>query len=131
MKKFGSRAQVMHNRALMTSGGLTKKDLTYNNKNCIVSKRASNRAKKDMRLQKAGFITTKGEFKLFNKQNGGAIEGYLKYVQANLVGYVRNSDGRMTQQEITMTKDIERIKKKFRKKSTEEKKKANYINNKR
>ena len=121
----------MHNRALMTSGGLTKKDLTYNNKNCIVSKRASNRAKKDMRLQKAGFITTKGEFKLFNKQNGGAIEGYLKYVQANLVGYVRNSDGRMTQQEITMTKDIERIKKKFRKKSTEEKKKALYSSYKR
>lgn len=76
----------MHNRALMTSGGLRKKDLTYNNKNCIVSKRASNRAKKDMRLQKAGFITTKGEFKLFNKQTGGAIERYLQYVQMAIKG---------------------------------------------
>lgn len=80
----------MHNRALMTSGGLTKKDLTYNNKNCIVSKRASNRAKKDMRLQKAGFITTKGEFKLFNKQTGGAINGYLQYVQMAIKGTCRD-----------------------------------------
>ena len=62
MQRIGSRAQVMHGNAKMTGGGLMKKDLTYNKAGKIVSKKMSKMAKKEMRLQKAGYITTKGVF---------------------------------------------------------------------
>ena len=62
MIRVGSRAQVMHGNAKMTGGGLRKKDLTYNNSGKIVSKKMSKIAKNEMRLQKAGYITTKGVF---------------------------------------------------------------------
>ena len=71
MQRIGSRAQVMHGNAKMTGGGLMKKDLKYNNSGKIVSRRMSRIAKKEMRLQKAGYITTKGVFQLFQKQMGG------------------------------------------------------------
>jgi len=67
----GSRAQVMHGTALHTSGGLTKKDLKYNKSGKkIVSRRRSTLAKKQKRLEKAGWGYKEGEFgavKLNNK----------------------------------------------------------------
>ena len=68
MKARGSRAEVMHGKAKRTSGGLMKKDLKYNKRRKIVSKRASARAKKDNRLVKAGYKTKKGVFSLNKKR---------------------------------------------------------------
>jgi hypothetical protein len=59
---IGSRAQVMHGTAIKTAGGLTKKDLVYNKGGRIVSRKRSMRAKKEKRLQKAGYHTRKGVF---------------------------------------------------------------------
>jgi hypothetical protein len=64
----------MHGTARQTSGGLKKKDLKYNKHRNIVSKKMSTLAKKEKRLQKAGYITTKGIFKLFKKQSGGVSQ---------------------------------------------------------
>tara|TARA_B100000963_G_scaffold361483_1_gene397151 strand:- start:52 stop:1692 length:1641 start_codon:yes stop_codon:yes gene_type:complete len=47
MQRVGSRAQVMHGNAKMTGGGLKKKDLKYNKQGRIVSKKMSQRAKKE------------------------------------------------------------------------------------
>ena len=62
MQRVGSRAQVMHGNAKMTGGGLRKKDLKYNKQGKIVSKKMSKLAKKEKRLQKAGYTTVKGQF---------------------------------------------------------------------
>ncbi len=70
MKTIGTRAEVMHSVAKRTSGGLTKKDLKYNKQGRIVSVKMSNRAKKEKRLEKAGFKPVKGKFKLFKKSDG-------------------------------------------------------------
>ncbi len=70
IKAVGTRAEVMHGTAKHTSGGLTKKDLKYNKQGRIVSVKMSNRAKKEKRLEKAGFKPTKGKFKLFKKSDG-------------------------------------------------------------
>ncbi len=70
MKTIGTRAEVMHGTAKKTSGGLTKKDLKYNKQGRIVSVKMSERAKKEKRLEKAGFKPTKGKFKLFKKSDG-------------------------------------------------------------
>ena len=64
-KAIGSRAEVFHGNARHTSGGLTRNDLKLNKRGEIVSIRASNRAIKEKRLEKAGYKTKKGEFKLF------------------------------------------------------------------
>tara|TARA_B100001094_G_scaffold282687_1_gene294924 strand:- start:456 stop:710 length:255 start_codon:yes stop_codon:yes gene_type:complete len=65
MKTEGTRAEVMHGKAMRTSGGLTKKELKYNKQGRIVSKKKSQIAKKDKRLEKAGYKTKKGEFGSF------------------------------------------------------------------
>ena len=70
MQRVGTRAQVMHGNAKQTSGGLEKNDLKYNKQGKIVSKMMSIIAKNENRLQKAGYITRKGIFKLFRKQSG-------------------------------------------------------------
>lgn len=62
MRKRGSRAQVMNGTALRTPGGLRKKDLKYNKQGRIVSKKKSIRAKREKRLEKAGYKTEKGVF---------------------------------------------------------------------
>ena len=64
-KATGTRAEVMHGTAAHTSGGLRKEDLMYNKQGKIVSKKASARAKKEKRLEKAGYKTKKGEFGAF------------------------------------------------------------------
>ena len=72
MKTIGSRAEVWHGTAKKTSGGLFKKDLKKNKRGRIVSKKMSNRAKKEKRLEKAGYKTKKGVFKKFKaKKKGG------------------------------------------------------------
>jgi predicted Zn-dependent protease len=71
MLRVGSRAQVMHGNAKMTGGGLKKKDLKYNKQGKIVSKEMSTRAKKEKRLQKAGYTTKKGQFGAVRIMRGG------------------------------------------------------------
>ena len=65
-KKFdaleGSRAQVMHGTAYKTSGGLTKSHLVMNKHGRIVSAAKHRTAKKEKRLEKAGYFTKKGKF---------------------------------------------------------------------
>ena len=73
MQRVGSRSQVMHGNAKMTAGGLRKKDLKYNKQGKIVSKKMSQRAKKEKRLQKAGYITKKGQFGVIRIMKGGRI----------------------------------------------------------
>jgi len=70
----GSRAQVWHDTAYKTSGGLTKSDLIQNKAGRIVSKSKHNSAKKEKRLLKHGYGTKKGKFghvKLNNKSKKG------------------------------------------------------------
>ena len=75
-QKIGSRAQVMHGTAKMTGGGLKKKDLKYNKHGKIVSKKLSAIAKREKRLEKAGYTTIEGQFGAM--QIGGAGEGKRK-----------------------------------------------------
>lgn len=67
MARVGSRAQVMHGTAHHTSGGLTKGDLKMNKWGRIVSRKKSMKAKKDKRLEKAGYKTRKGKFGVVKK----------------------------------------------------------------
>ena len=69
-KTVGSRAEVWHGTAKKTSGGLMRKDLKMNKRGRIVSRKMSNRATKERRLEKAGFKTKKGVFKKFKKSDG-------------------------------------------------------------
>ena len=65
MKTEGTRAEVMHGTARRTSGGLTKGDLKYNKSGRIVSKKKSQQAKKDKRLEKV----TKSQLETFIKNH--------------------------------------------------------------
>ena len=67
MKSIGSRAEVFHNNARHTSGGLAKKDLLKNKHGEIVSRKKHFQAKKDKRLEKAGYFTQKGKFGFVRK----------------------------------------------------------------
>jgi hypothetical protein len=58
----GSRAQVWHGTAYKTSGGLTKSQLIMNKHGRIVSSAKHRTAKKEKRLEKAGYFTKKGKF---------------------------------------------------------------------
>ena len=76
----GTRAQVWHETAYKTSGGLTKHDLFKNKAGRIVSKAKHNSAKKEMRLVKAGYGTKKGKFGFVklnkNKSKRGGTSHY-------------------------------------------------------
>ncbi len=61
-KLIGSRAQVWHGTAYKTDGGLCKCDLLMNKHGHIVSKKKSQTAKKEKRLEKHGYFTVKGKF---------------------------------------------------------------------
>ena len=63
----GSRAQVMHETAYKTSGGLVMSDLKYNKNRNIVSRKKSKIAKDEKRLEKAGYKPKKGKFVLMRK----------------------------------------------------------------
>ena len=58
----GSRAQVWHGTAYRTAGGLVKSGLTQNKHGRIVSSLKHKTAKKEKRLEKAGYKTEKGKF---------------------------------------------------------------------
>jgi hypothetical protein len=58
----GSRAQVWHQTAYKTSGGLEKHQLMQNKHGRIVSRKKHGTAKKEKRLEKAGYKTRKGKF---------------------------------------------------------------------
>ena len=66
--RYGSRAKVMHGKCLMTRGRLIRSDLRYNKRGRIVSRRASDRAKRDNRLERMGYTTKPGRFILFKKK---------------------------------------------------------------
>jgi len=64
----GSRAQVYNRTAYKTSGGLTYDDLVMNKWGRIVSAKKHKTAKKEKRLEKAGFFAKKGKFGYVRKQ---------------------------------------------------------------
>ena len=68
---IGSRAQVIHGSAKQTGGGLTKKQLKYNKRGKIVSRKASKAERKSNNLVKAGYLTRKGLFDIVNVYKGG------------------------------------------------------------
>jgi len=70
VKAVGSRAEVWHGNANHTSGGLEKKHLMMNKRGRIVSLKKHKTAKKQKRLEKAGFKPKRGTFKLFKKSDG-------------------------------------------------------------
>ena len=59
---IGSRAQVWHGSSYKTKGNLIKSDLLMNKRGHVVSKKVYNRAKREKRLEKAGYFTQKGKF---------------------------------------------------------------------
>lgn len=58
----GSRVQVFRGVAYKTSGGLTKKNIYKNKRGRYVSLKKHKTAKKEKRLEKAGYKTNKGKF---------------------------------------------------------------------
>ena len=70
---IGSRAQVHHGTAYKTAGGLTKDKILMNKNGRIVSRKKHTTAKKEKRLEKAGWGTVDGKFgavKLSAKKRG-------------------------------------------------------------
>lgn len=70
----GSRAQVWHENAYKTAGGLTREHLLKNKHGRIVSKKKHNTARREKRLEKAGYTAKKGKFgavKVGSKQTRG------------------------------------------------------------
>lgn len=65
----GSRRMVFNGTAFKTPGGLTKDKLLMNKHGRIVSKSKHSTAKKEKRLEKAGFKPKKGTFKAFKKSD--------------------------------------------------------------
>jgi len=67
--RVGSRPQVWHGNAIQTPGGLTKDKLLMNKNNRIVSKKKHDTAKREKRLEKAGYFTKKGQFGYVTKDS--------------------------------------------------------------
>ena len=65
----GSRTQVWNGTAYKTAGGLTKNKLHKNKHGRYVSKSKFLSAKREKRLEKAGFKAKKGTFKAFKKSD--------------------------------------------------------------
>ena len=63
----GSRAQVHHGTAYKTKGDLKKSDLVMKKHGRIVSKKKQATAKREKRLEKAGYKPKKGKFVLMRK----------------------------------------------------------------
>jgi len=75
---FGSRTQVYNGTAYKTPGGLTKKNLMMNKWGRIVSAKKHRTAKKEKRLEKAGYFTKKGKFgfvKRSTRKNRKSMKG--------------------------------------------------------
>ena len=73
---FGSRQQVMNGTAYKTSGGLIKSQLVMNKWGRIVSAKKHTTAKKERRLEKAGYFAEKGKFGFVKRQtkNGRSVK---------------------------------------------------------
>jgi hypothetical protein len=67
----GSRAQVWHGTAHKTAGGLIKDQLLKNKHGRIVSKKKHATAKREKRLEKAGYTAKKGKFGAVKIAKGG------------------------------------------------------------
>jgi len=67
IKTVGSKAEVLHNSALKTSGGLKKSDLMKHKGRIISRKKHAAGKKAILHLRKLGYIAKKGTFKLFSK----------------------------------------------------------------
>ena len=68
----GSRAQVMHETAYKTAGGLTKKHLKKNKHGKIVSRAKSSKGPQMLkRLHDKGYFTRKGKFGAIKKGKKG------------------------------------------------------------
>jgi len=65
---FGSRIQVHNGTAYKTSGGLVKSDLMMNKWHRIVSAKKHKTAKKEKRLEEAGYFAKKGKFGYVKKE---------------------------------------------------------------
>ena len=63
----GSRAQVHHGTAYKTTGGLKHGDLMMNKHGRIVSRKKHATAKREKRLEKAGYKPKKGKFVLMRR----------------------------------------------------------------
>ena len=59
---IGSRIQVLRGNAYKTSGGLLAEDLIMNKHGRVVSAIKHKTAKKERRLEQAGYFTQKGKF---------------------------------------------------------------------
>jgi hypothetical protein len=68
---FGSRQQVFNGTAYKTEGNLTKKELFFNKHGRIVSLKKHRTAKKERRLEKAGYFAEKGKFGYVKKTPRG------------------------------------------------------------
>ena len=76
-KLIGSRAEVWHKTAYKTAGDLKRSDLMMNKNGRIVSKKKHNTAKKEKRLEKAGFFAQKGKFGFVKKTpRRGGLNNY-------------------------------------------------------
>ena len=67
----GSRAQVHHGTAYKTTGGLVKPKLMMNKHGRIVSRKKHATAKREKRLEKAGYFAKKGTFGAIEKGKAG------------------------------------------------------------
>ena len=65
---FGSRIQVLRKKAYKTTGNLTSDDLIMNKHGRVVSALKHKTAKKERRLQKAGYFAKKGKFGYVKKE---------------------------------------------------------------
>jgi hypothetical protein len=65
---IGSRAQVYHGTAYKTPGELTKSQILMNKHGRIVSSKKHATAKREKRLEKAGYFTRKGKFGFIKKE---------------------------------------------------------------
>ena len=106
MLRIGTRAQVMHGNAKMTGGGLRKKDLKYNKQGKIVSKKMSSIAKKEKRLQKAGWTTKKGQFGAINIKGGKGVGVFYYKIDGSIIGYESNIGVKYSGQYITSSEEI-------------------------
>lgn len=79
----GSRAQVWHETAYKTSGGLTRSDLLKNKHGRIVSKDKHKSAKKNKRLEKAGYTAKKGQFGAVKMGTNKRVKGSRRATRKN------------------------------------------------
>ena len=66
---IGSRRRVWNETAYKTEGQLTRKDIMMSKKGELVSVKKHKTAKREKRLEKAGYKPKKGVFKLFTRKN--------------------------------------------------------------